>query len=72
MGATGRPPSKREAAERLIYKLLEDGGGKVEASTAYVAGETAGLSNTTLKEAREAIGVTGGRTWAFNSDRLPL
>jgi hypothetical protein len=72
MGATGRPPSKREAAERLIYKLLEDGGGEVEASTAYLAGEAAGLSNTTLKEARESIGVSGGRTWAFDSDKLPL
>jgi AAA domain len=71
-GATGRAASKRDAAERLLYGLLEDGGGQVEADTAYTAGEAAGISRSLLREVRRDIAVSGGSTWAFDADRLPL
>jgi hypothetical protein len=71
-GATGRTPGKKEAAERMIYKLLEDGGGEIDADTAYLAGDAAGISRTTMREAREQIGVSGGARWAFDADHLPI
>jgi hypothetical protein len=70
-GATGRTPRKKEAAERLIHKLLEDGGGEIDADTAYLAGDAAGISRTTMREAREQIGVSGGARWA-SVDQLAL
>src|SRR4051812_43227464 len=33
-----------KAAEQLIYKLLEDGGGEIAPKVAYAAGEAAGIS----------------------------
>jgi hypothetical protein len=55
---------QQDAAMRLIYRLLEDGGGEVQASVAYAAGEAAGIGEATMRRARQAIGVTGGGgTW---------
>lgn len=74
MGAT-RPAqelTKQQHAEKLIYRLLEDGGGQVEASAAYSAGAAAGLSERTMKRARQNIGATGGQSWKLADDALPI
>jgi hypothetical protein len=71
-GVPGKLDNKQAAAERLIYKLLEDGGGQVEASTVYAAAEAAGISKTKLREVRATIGVTGGTVWVLDEDVLPI
>lgn len=62
--------SKAEQAERLIAQLLEDGGGKIKAEVAYAAGAAQGISEATMKRARQSIGATGGPEWKL--DALPL
>lgn len=59
------PLSQMEQAEKLLYRLLEDGGGSIDARVAYAAGEAQGLSETTMRRARQNIGATGGRTWTL-------
>lgn len=68
VGASRREPVKgrggqQAAAEKLIYRLLEDGGGSIEAKVAYAAGEAVGIPEATMRRARQAIGVTGRGTW---------
>ncbi len=53
------------SAERLLYRLLEDGGGQIEAKDAFAAGDAAGLSKSTVQRARADIGATGGRIWTL-------
>jgi hypothetical protein len=64
---TGRgqplPETQVERAEKLLYRLLEDGGGEVAAEVAYVAGEADGISRSSMQRARRSIGADGGRTW---------
>lgn len=66
-GSRGEPvaASQSEQAERLLYRLLEDGGGRVDARVAYAAGAAAGLSEATMRRARREIGADGGRMWAL-------
>jgi len=76
VGATGRAGdvgglSKAKQAEQLLYRLLEAGGGEVEAGVAYAAGEAEGIGDSSMKRARRAIGAEGGKTWKL-PDRLPL
>lgn len=74
VGAT-KPDSaltKQQQAEKLIYRLLEEGGGEIAASVANAAGVAAGLSVATMRRARSEIGVTGGETWKLADDRLSL
>lgn len=63
----GEPVKERggqqAAAERLLYRLLEDGGGEIDAKAAYAAGAAAGIGEATMRRARQAIGVTGRGTW---------
>lgn len=61
----GKPKSQADAAERLLYRLLEDGGGQVEADVAYAAGDAQGISAATMRRAKQAIGATGRGTWTF-------
>jgi hypothetical protein len=65
------PTSKGKQAEHLLYRLLEDGGGKVEASAAYAAAEAAGISEKTMRRAREKVGATAGRVWAL-AERMDM
>jgi RecA-family ATPase len=65
-------PTAGQAAERLLYRLLEDAGGEVDAKTAYAAAEAAGISKTRLREVRKAMGVTGGTVWAMPDEQLPV
>lgn len=64
--------TKQREAEKLIYRLLEDGGGSIEASAAYAAGIAAGLTEATMRRARQAIGAEGGTTWTLKGDMLPV
>lgn len=59
-------------AEKLIYRLLEDGGGQVEAKVAYVAGEAAGIGEATMRRAKTAVGVTSPRRGVWEREGLPL
>lgn len=74
VGATkpDRELTKQQQAEKLIYRLLEDGGGEVEASVAYAAGAAAELPEATMRRARQEIGAIGGNTWALKGDRLSV
>ena len=65
-----KPASQLEAAERLIYRLLEDGGGEIESKVVYAAGEAAGLPEATMRRARQNMGVTGRGVWKLEG--LPL
>lgn len=58
-------PSQSEQAKKLLYGLLEDGGGTIDARIAYLAGAAQGLSEATMRRARREIGATGGRTWTL-------
>jgi hypothetical protein len=73
-GATrpdGEQLSKQEQGEALIYRLLEDGGGEIEAKVAYAAGFAAGVPEATMRRARQAVGASEGKTWAL-PEGLPL
>lgn len=71
-GATKGEPIKgrggqQAAGEKLIYRLLEDGGGEVAAKVAYAAGEAAGIPEATMRRARQGVGVTVERgMWKLN------
>jgi len=54
---------QKAAAEKLLYRLLEDGGGEIEAKVAFAAGDAEGLSGRTMRRACVDIGATGGRIW---------
>lgn len=69
--AKAKPPTQVEAAEQMLYRLLEDGGGEIKAATAYAAGEAAGIPEATMRRARQRAGIEaaaggGGGIW-----RLP-
>lgn len=72
--AGGAKPVKGEnqtqAAAHLIYRLLEDGGGEIDAKVAYAAGEAAGIPEATMRRARQNIGVAGGAVWKLTG--LPV
>jgi len=71
MGATrDKPETQKETAEKLLYRLLEDGGGEIAADVAYAAGEAVGISPATMRRARADIGATGRGTWRFSG--LPV
>jgi len=57
-------PSKQKAAEMLLYKLLEDGGGEIAAAVAKAAADAAGISEPTLQRAKRQLGLSG-HTWAL-------
>lgn len=61
-----------ERAKKLLYRLLEDGGGEIEAKVARAAGEAAGLPEATMRRARQDIGATPGRTWTLDLTGAPL
>jgi hypothetical protein len=65
-----RELTKQQQAEKLIYRLLEDGGGEIPAAAANSAGVAAGLSIATMRRARNELGVTGGEKWTL--DLLPV
>ena len=62
--------TRHKAAEKLLYKLLEDGGGGIEAKAAYAAAEAEGISRATLRRVRSDLDVSGGPTWT--ATLLPL
>jgi hypothetical protein len=63
--------SKQQQAAALIYRLLEEAGSEIEAKAAYAAGEAAGISEPTMRRAREGIeGVSGGKVWKLSG--LPI
>lgn len=71
-GASGAGPrSKLDRATALLVGMMETGGGKVEAQTAYVAGAADGISESTMKRARENLGISGGKVWEM-PEGLPL
>jgi hypothetical protein len=61
------------AAERLLFRLLEDGGGEIEPRVAYKAAKAAGISERTMRRTREQIGVVvaPGRRWKL-PEGLPI
>lgn len=62
-GGPVKEQTQVERAEALLYRLLEHGGGEIDAKTAYVAGDAEGIPEATMRRARQNIGATGGRTW---------
>ena len=66
----GKPESQQQAAEKILLRLLEDGGGEIPADVAYNAGEASGISKATLRRAKQAIGATGYGTWKFKGLEL--
>lgn len=52
-------------AEKLLYRLLEDGGGQIDADVVYNAGEAEGISDATMRRAKADIGATGRGVWKF-------
>jgi len=76
--ATGKLPgiefgdSREDRAKRLIVRLLEEAGGEIEARVAYAAGEADGIPEATMRRAREALAVSGGRVWAMPEAGLEL
>jgi len=63
--------SKEKRAEHLLYRLLEEGGGEVEARVAYAAGDAVEIGEATVRRARQEIGAEGGKVWRL-PDRLPV
>jgi hypothetical protein len=64
---------KREQAQKLLYQMLEDGGGEIDASVSFQAAAAEGISGRTMKRAREDIGASGGRVWTLlPEDSLPV
>lgn len=48
----------------MIYRLLEDGGGEIEARAAYASGEAAGIPERTMRRTRGTLPVDEeGRMW---------
>jgi hypothetical protein len=65
--------SKTEQARDLIYRLLEDGGGEIDARAAYAAGVANGIGEATMRRARRDIGaVEQGRRWVQPDDGIPV
>lgn len=74
-GSTRGEPIKgrggqKEQATRLLWRLLEDAGGELDAKVAYAAGEAVGIPEATMKRARQDAGINGGRVWTFEG--LPV
>lgn len=79
-GVTGRPvaagvPATQAArATELILDLLETNGGEIPAATAYAAGASVGISESTMKRARRDLKVDAeGDVWVVGDDwKAPL
>jgi len=67
-----KPQSQKEIAEKLLYRLLEDGGGEIAADVAYNAAEVEGISPATMRRAKVDIGAEGRGVWRFCSGALPV
>ncbi len=63
-----RPESKLDAAKALILRMIEDAGGELDAGLVYVAGESAEITERTLRRARADLGViVEGKRWTLPS-----
>jgi hypothetical protein len=71
-GTIERNETKNDRAKHLLFALLEDGGGEIDAKAAIAAGLAQDLSEPTMKRARQDIGATPGRVWTLPASGLTV